>query len=805
LQQDYNMAENNLNNLQNIKTKRNPGENPAFNPYEIVRKVIFPFWPIYLITLIAAFVLGKVYIKFQVPLYQVVAKLLLKDDGGMESKILKEFDVFAAQKSVDNELEIIRSSNVSLDVVRNLNSYISIVQKGKLSSYTMPFNFPMRFEAINEDSLKPLPSVILKISNDKKYFFINNQKYLTKSQLLKIHGYDFYLNVDSSSLSSVSTETPYSISINSVYLSAVRLLSDLTAAQVGKKTTIIWVSYTNPSIENAKYVVNEILSVYTNAAVADKRKSAQFTINFIDERLNLINGELDSVERRIERFKKVNGIVNIGTQASLYLSSVKEIDTKLANINLQLSILTDIENYLNGKGTNPGSVPSVIGFNDPILLNLLPKLYDLESEISKRKKISGYKDEVYISLEEEIIKLKQSVRENIRNIRSNLNLSKIQTTDELTKQNGLLNDIPSKERLLVDISRQQSIKNEIYTFLLQKREESAISYAATVSDIRIIERAYGGYQVSPNSKLIYAMFFAMGILLPMLILYWRILLNPKIQYRNEIEHLTNTPVLGEIMFDDQGRTIVVGLKDRSIISESLRTIRTRLSYIMGDKPTKVILVSSSIPGEGKTFLSANLGVSYSLTGQKVLLIGGDMRKPTLHKLFNIHTRKGLSSYLSGALELSEVIVSTEYENLFLMPSGVIPPNPTELYESKQFSTMLEELKKQFGIIIIDSPPLGLVSDAELLAKYCDIALFVVRQGKTLKGAVTDVLDTAFNSNIFGSMAIVFNGIRPKGFGKYSTYGYSYGGYGYGGYGYYGNENKRTGFLHKIMKFFKRSK
>ena len=610
------------------------------------------------------------------------------------------------------------------------------------------------------------------------------------------------MTVDSNALPLIRTGK-YLLQINSLEAEINKLMGSLGAVQTGKNTTIIGLTLSHPNIENAKRILNEFISVYIHTAVDDKRKVAQYTLDFIDDRLSLINKELDSVERKIEVFKTNNGAVDISSQSAMFLNNVKEKDVELSHINVKLDILKDIENYIYGKGINPGTVPSVIGFDDPVLLSLLPKLYDLEFEITKRGKVAGERDEVFISLKDEILKVKESIKENIKNIRNNLNISKTRITEELYRQNGLLQGIPLKERLLVDIGRQQNIKNEIFTFLLQKREESAIAYASTVSDSRIIESAYGGNLISPKTGLTYSMWFTLGLFLPLVFFIWFVLLNPKIQFKNEIENLTKIPVIGEIMYDSEGRDFVVSMKDRGIIAESLRTIRTKLSYFKtSESKCKVILLSSSVPGEGKSFLSINLGISYSLTGAKVLLIGGDMRKPVLHKPFKISVRKGLSSYLSASENIDDVIFKSDFENLFIMPSGVVPPNPSELLEGEKFATLMTHLKEKFDLIIIDSPPIGLVSDAEILANYSDINLFVVRYNVTHKEAVEEVLEKANNSGVFKNMGIIYNGIKQKGLGRYGYYGYGYNygyGYGYGGYGYYGGR-KKTGYSYFIKKF-----
>ena len=352
---------------------------------------------------------------------------------------------------------------------------------------------------------------------------------------------------------------------------------------------------------------------------------------------------------------------------------------------------------------------------------------------------------------------------------------------------------PSTERELIDISRQQAVKNEIFSYLLEKREESAISFASTVSDVRVIERAYGGTTLSPKPHLTYGLNFSLAVFLPLVFFFWRVMLNPKIQFRDEIEEMLNLPLLGELMFDEKKRGVIMNHNERGHLAESLRSLRTKLTYFKTQSNHQVLMISSSLPGEGKSFISVNLGLSYSLINNKVVLVGGDLRKPTLHKMFNMSMKKGLSSYLNNSSELDDVVYATEYDNLFILPSGAIPPNPSELLEGPRMLTLVEELKQKFDIVIFDTPPLGLVSDAEIIARHCDVHMFVVRYNYTPKEVVENVLEKAKSTGLFRQFSIIFNGIKPKGLGKY---GYSYGNYyayGYNGYGYYGSTKNRNRF------------
>ena len=775
-------------------------DNPAFHPYEIVRKVILPFWPVYLLTLIIAFLYSKFTLQSEMPIYEVKAKIVLQQDNSAEGAVIKELGVTEIQNSIENEIQILKSTRVSTEVTKRLGAYTRIIMIGEISKAVMPFTFPIKFKALNEDSIIPF-NIIFSFDKKTNQIKLDNKHYSLNSQNVQLQGQLFRMDVDIDRLDFINMENPYSLQVLEISKSAQLIANGLQASKVGEKSSIIGVSFRDLSISNAEAIVNEALDIYNAYSVAEKRKSQQYSLDFIEDRLELINSELEAVEGRIEFFKKNNGFVDVGSQAQSYLSEVKVTDNKIAEIDLELSILADIENYIRGKWDSQNILPSTLGISEPRLTSLLNELYKMESTLSERKKISGKRDEVIITLEEEILRTKRNLFEVINNTRISLQTTKNAFKNQIVEKSSILETMPGKERELLDISRQQAIKNEIFTFLLKKREESAIAFAATVSDSRIVEKASGGEQISPKPKTTYIFNLTLGILLPFIILYWRILLGPKIRFKEDIEYLSENPIIGEIMLDKQKRSIVVGLKDRGVLSESLRTLRTKISNKLGNSKGRTILVSSSIPGEGKTFLSVNLGVSYSLTGKKVLLIGGDMRKPTLHKPFKINSRKGLSSFLSGASDIESVIYETEYDNLFLIPSGVIPPNPTELFEHELMDVLMETVKSSFDVIILDSPPLGLVSDAELLAKYSDFTIFLCRQGRTMKDSIVEVINRANSNGLFKNMSIIFNGIKPTGIGKYSYYGYGYGGYGYGGYGYYGGGMKKTGYGFYIKSLF----
>lgn len=362
---------------------------------------------------------------------------------------------------------------------------------------------------------------------------------------------------------------------------------------------------------------------------------------------------------------------------------------------------------------------------------------------------------------------------------------------DLKGKMGLLTSLPGKERLLLDISRQQAIKNSIYTFLLEKREESAISFASTVSDVRMIEPAQGDMKpIRPKRSIVFAIAILLSLIIPSIVIYYKEVLTGKIKFRADIERRTKLAVLGEVLHGDASSDFIISSDNRSPVAESLRAVRSKMSYYFNNNNhSHVVLLSSCLPGEGKSFITTNLGLSLALMGKKTVVIAADMRKPRLHKAFGIPGNKGLSQILIGKLPWQETVINTDFDNLYIVPPGPIPPNPAELLLNGVFSKMIEEMRHTYDYILIDTPPLGLISDAEIMADYADLSLFVVRHDYSLKEAVEKILGPINQQSKFWPAAVVFNGLKTRGMTKYGR-GYGYGG-GYGaGYGYsYGDDSK----------------
>jgi capsular exopolysaccharide synthesis family protein len=436
-------------------------------------------------------------------------------------------------------------------------------------------------------------------------------------------------------------------------------------------------------------------------------------------------------------------------------------------------------------------VPSTSGLSDPVLGDLLQKLSDLQLQYTQTKKIVPENNPAVVSLVDAINKLRPQILENIKSQRKNLEAGRNNITATNNEYAAMLKTVPEKERELLSISRQQAIKNNIYTFLLQKREETALSFASAVADSRVIDRAESvDAPVSPKRNLIYLAAILGALALGVVIIFIKDLFTRTIQQREDVEKYTDIPILGEVLYDRSKTSIVISEGKRSFIAEQFRQLRTSLAYMGVDENHKKIMITSSISGEGKSFIAINLGMSLSLMDKKVVLLELDLRKPKVSEQFNISRHVGLSNYLIGKANMEDIIKPTGHPNLSLITSGPIPPNPSELISNGRLPELLVYLENYFDYILIDTAPVNPVTDAFIISPMADVSLYVIRDKYTPKLFLKKITEK-LRTQSFKNPAIVYNGIRGKGIGKY---GYGYG-YGYG----YTDDNENEVWWKRIFK------
>ena len=779
----------------NFDEEQTEGVEPAI--LSQIAKRYLPFWPLFLLLAIGGLAIAYVFLLKTNPVYQVSAKLLVKDPKkGLDgSNVLEALNVFGEKKIVENETEILRSWPLVKEVINRLNLYTSQFKKEQLRKEELyGEDAPLQIIALNKDSINGSKIPLEVFIDWKKSTFIIAAKSHHFGDTILLNRTKFIISANP--IAAIGTnQQPIHIwlQINDVSTLSEKFIEAVTVAPTSKQSTVIEVGIQTTVPDKGIDLINTLFKVYNEASITDKNLIAKSTLNFVNDRLGIVTKELENVEENIKAYKTREGIVDMSEQGKLFLTSVKENDQKISEINIQLSVLYDVEMYITGKGANPGTVPSLMGINDVTLVQLLTKLYENEMLLSRLVKISGTQNVQQEQLRDEIAHLKPGILENIRNIRNNFTTIKNKLQETITRSNGMLTLIPGKEKALIDISRQQVIKNSIYSFLLQKREESELSFSSAVADSRVVEPATASVEaIKPKPAMIYLIALAMGIGLGVLFVLFKENYNQKVMFRTEIEHQVKVPILGELMFDKKKDSLVVKDGSRTLLAEQFRMLRTNLKFLSLGAKNRVIQVSSSISGEGKSYVASNLAIALSLTGKSVVLMELDLRKPKISEVFNLEKEIGITEYLVGMKTLEQIIKPiAAYKGLNIISSGVIPPNPSELIGSQNFSDLIDILKSRFDYIVFDTAPVSLVSDALLLAPFADATIYVLRHEYTPK-AYLNFIQQLNKDKKFNNLCLVFNGVKPRGFNVYG-YGYGYG-HAYGaanGKGYYGEETKKA--------------
>jgi tyrosine-protein kinase Etk/Wzc len=766
--------------MQQVKN-RMPEENSESMIQQFVSKYL-PYWPLFLLAIVLGCGIAYAYLRSATPYYQATATIIIKDEkkGNEESKLVESLDQISSKKIVENEVEIIQSRKIMEDVVRDLGLYASIYEKGDVRTALAYTTSPVVVTALYPDSLPYVPKIDLNYDSASQQVVLNNKyKYplnevvSTPYGQLKFAPNQYYDKTESHhGQLFFYLSDPKSI--------APSFLGGLKAEPASKASSIVNLSYTDVSPLRAENILNELIKAYQLSANQEKDALASNTLTFVNNRLALVSHDLDSIEKKIQQFKSANRAVDISTQGTLFLQNVSANDQKLGDVNTQLAVLDKVDEFVkSNNNSKSGIVPSTLGVSDPMLNQLIDKLYTSELEYDNLKKTVGENNPSLVAIQDRINKLKPSIRSNINSQRQSLIATKQNISQTNGAYNSVLQAVPQKERELLDISREQQIKSNLYSFLLQKREESEIAYASAVSNSRVVDYAQASYNpVAPNGKMIYISCILFFLALCIAIIFVK-------------EKLTSIPIIGEVAFDKSKDSIVIEKGTRSFVAEEFRKLRISLSFLGINSSHKKILVTSSISGEGKSFISANLAVSLALTGKKVVLVDMDLNNPTLNKILNIPREEGVTEFLEGEKDPEEIIKHVEaHENLFFVSAGaVLPENPSELLANGKVNELINYLENIFDMVIIDTSPMVLVTDGYLLTGLCDATLYVIRHHYTPKILIKRI-DENIHINPINNPAIIFNGVKMRGFFK-NNYGYGYD-YVYGNKGRKKTEKKPVG-------------
>lgn len=749
----------------------------------IVQQLLFrylPYWPLFVVMLILGVATAYVYIRYAIPIYQAKASILIKDEkkGTAESRMEQQINLFGANKIVENEIELIRSRALLKNVVKNLKLYAPVYEEGKVNIVPAFTKSPVELEVSNVDSLVATEKIFFSYDKSKKIVTINGKQFPIGQWVQTGTGSPWRFS-ENPYYDSWHVEKPMFFQLIEPKYVIDYLDEQLTVSAPNKQATVLDLKVKDPVPVRGKLILNELIRQYTDAAVSDKNELALNTLKFVERDLAETKSQLDSIDRKIQDFKTTQEITDLGVQGQQYIAASGTSDTRLSELDVQLSALREVESYVRSKGQGSGIVPSTLGLNDALLGSLLGKLYDAEGQYQKLITTTGENNPMAVQLKQQIESLRPSILENIASQKRNLTASRSSLASSGGKYNSLLRTMPEKERQLTLISRDREVKAARYEELLRKKAETDLSLQASVSDSRIVDEAEASSQpVSPNILFAYLISIMSGLGIAVIIIALKEGFNRTIMFRSEIENYTSVPVIGEVIHDGSGQPIVISHDRKNFIAEQFRQIRTSLSYLGISSKKKKILVTSSIPGEGKSFVAANLAISLALTDKKVVLLEVDLRKPKLSEIFGMQSSvNGISNYLIGEREADEIIRRTEVNpNLFIISAGPIPPNPSELILNGRIQELLVYLENAFDFIVIDTAPVSPVTDAYLLSQFCDATLYVVRHAYTPR-IYLQLLDE--NNRVKGlkNLALIFNGVKARGIGK-GGYGNGYG-YGYG--------------------------
>jgi len=760
----------------------------------IAAKYLF-HWPVFLVGVIFALGVAVIYLRYTKPMYEVSSTLLIKDDKNSvpENDLLEQLDLSGGSKVVENEVEILRSKTLMGAVVKRLQLNVNLIAEGRVVDASLYEKRPVKFSVLDDATRIIGKQFRLSFPNDSTYMLTDIEKGIKVAGSLNSYQRNVFGTYKVEKTSFFKQDGVFSLIINDPNKVVNSFLSQLAISVASKQSTVLKLTYQTTIPEQGEDIINTLIQVYNEASLEDKNRITQNTLHFIDERLALITGELVEVEKDVEGFKSSQGLTDISSQAAVYLENVKVNDAKVNEVSLQLDVIKDIKEYLQSE-TGEGKLPSTLGIEDPVVLSQIEQLRELQTRRINLLNTTQPNNPIFNPLDEQIRATRDGIASNISNIEKSLKGTLQGLRGYNNQYEGSIKKIPRQERQYISIKRQQSIKESLYLYLLQKKEESALSFASSVADSRIVDPALSDSSpVKPMKRIVYLAAILVGLILPAAYIYLKDLFNDKIRSSDEIKNITLSPIIGEILLDESNERIVVLENNRSAVAEQFRAIRTNMDYLSGRRKVaagKVTLFTSSTSGEGKSFVAINFAASMAISGRKTVILELDLRKPKVSKYMNLSGNVGLSNFLVGSSTIYDLVQpSNVIPNLNVIGSGPIPPNPSELLLENSIDQLIEFLRSEYDEIVIDTPPIGLVTDAQILSRLADVSIYIVRHGFTSKQQLNKFNDL-YQQGVFPNFNIIFNGIDTG-----SSYGY---GYGYG-YGYYSDPKPRVLGLNSLMK------
>ncbi len=768
-----------------------------------LREIVFKYlryWRWFVLSTIVFLILGSVvYLKMDRK-FNISTSVLLKENKGSSAQkssplgSLEELGLLSTTNNIDNEIAVFSSPNLMKQIVLALELQTSYFESGIFRDTEVYKDCPYyaRLEDTKPDDLQGYIDISL-INVGESGVAIEG-KYIVKKEEIRIEGkidkLPGFINLPSELGRLYITKRPeankdklnekYYIKINNAQRVAYNLSKEIQVQSTTKSSSVLTINLDVLNISKGIDILNEVVKIYNANNVQENNEMAVNTSNFINERLDSISIELSGIEDKVVNFKKEQGITDLSTEAKIFVEQTASVEQKRIETETQLKTVELIENFVHKSDNNYKLIP-VLGITDAGLAEVITKYNESLLVYQRLERSASENNPARERALAELMSTRQSIQSAINNVKRALNISKSESDKQASQISSRIRSVPTQERGLLEVTRQQQVKQALYLYLMQVREETSITMASTSDKAKVItDPIIPDDPVSPKKNIIFLAAFLIGIIAPVIIIYIKDLLQLNISSREELEKLSDVTVIGEIMKKEEEDIIVVRENRTTPIVELFRTLRNNIQFVLDEPEKKIILVTSTVPGEGKTFVSINLAASFALSDKKILLIGMDIRNPKLATDMNFAKSAGLTSYLSGSVQDWKTMLhqTKDLPNLDILQAGAIPPNPNELLMKPSLKRLIDEARTIYDIIIIDSAPIGVVSDTFLISSYANTTVYVTRENVTPKNAITFVNEVHRDQKL-PNMYLVINGVETiKNKGRHGRYGYGYT-YGYG--------------------------
>lgn len=752
-------------------------------------------WLWFTVTTIAFLVAAFFYLRYTVPQYQVDATVMITDEtegGAPELAAFSDLGLVSSnQNKIENEIIRFKSRTLMDNVVKELKLNVQFFSEGRvvyLENYGNPLisvNFLANDSIVNNAST----SFMVFIKSPTSFSMIdangNDRGTFSFGESIELGFSDIVITPNTRKMNN-NVGATIKVVVSPVKVVSRNYRNRLSVFSSNTNTSVINLSIGDPVKEKAADIINTLIKHYNIAAVEEKNQVALNTVNFIGDRLDIVYKDLSIVDTDAESFKASNRLTDISSEANLFLSSDTQNEARLKELNTQQSLVSYMKRVIQSQGDSFEPLPANLGLSEPSISGIIVNYNQLVARRKHMLKSSTLKNPIIVNLDQELNALKSNLSQSLNSVSSTISIQ----LSALQNQNAILDSkigsVPKQQRELRDITRRLDTKEQIYLYLLEKREEAAISLAVTRPNSQVIDPAIAQFAtyLSPNKKMIYAGALFLGLLLPFGVIYIKDLLDTKVHTREDLEQRLSAPVVGDIPSVKKKDRVVVSKTDRSGFAESFRILRTNLDFLLAGVKSnkgKTILVTSTIPGEGKTFVAANLAATLAMTGKKVVFVGTDLRNPKVQEFIDLPEEvkvTGLSNFIMKAdLSPEDIIWKQARQDTFdVITSGAIPPNPAELLMQDRVGMLFEHLKENYDYVVVDTAPVSLVTDTILIGHFADLTMYLVRADHS-DIRILDVPENLYKEKRLPNMAILLNATDRKR-GYYGSYGYGYG-YGYG--------------------------